>query len=87
MAQNSNNEIVRMAASNEQVQGYVGDSVAALSSNRQVQQAVANTLANAAEDRETQKKVANAVWSGAKSSTAFAGDVVNAAAKSYMESE
>lgn len=87
MAQNSDNQIVRTLASNEQVQGYVGDSVSSLASNKEVQRSVGNALANAAEDRETQKKVASAVWSGAKTSSAFAGEIASQAARSYMDSQ
>ena len=87
MAQNSENEIIRQMAGNEEVQGYAGNAVASLASNTEVQRAVGNALATAAEDKETQKKVASAVWSGTKSSTAFAGNVASAAAKSYFESQ
>ena len=84
VAEKSDNDVVKLVASNQQVQGYVGDSVASMAGNKDVQRAVANTLAAAAEDRETQKKVASAVWSGTKTSSSFLADVGVAAAKAYM---
>merc|ERR1712054_124206 len=81
IANNSDNEIVKHLAKNEQVQEFVGDSVSSVVSNKEVQRAVGNALASAAEDKETQKKVAGAVWEGTKRSSSLLGNVASSAAK------